>query len=158
MKLKIYVVVAILLLSIMALPVAYAAYRNVVDLSVVTTTGDIVCNLSVDTSDTYIENNEAFFLITVDNFKTEGGQTIVTSTDIDYTLTVENTGSDIGLFRYVDDDGNTNEVAEESLTIQRRIGKDKTSQQFKVYVTADTNLETDVDFKVKINALQAKME
>lgn len=158
MKLKIYVVVAILLLSIMALPVAYGAYHNVVDLSVITTTGDIVCNLSVDTSDTYIENNEAFFLITVDNFKTEGGQTIVTSTDIDYTLTVENTGSDIGLFRYVDDDGNTNEVAEESLTIQRRIGKDKTSQQFKVYVTADTNLETDVDFKVKINALQAKME
>lgn len=158
MKLKIYVVVAILLLSIMALPVAYGAYHNVVDFSVITTTGDIVCNLSVDTSDTYIENNEAFFLITVDNFKTEGGQTIVTSTDIDYTLTVENTGSDIGLFRYVDDDGNTNEVAEESLTIQRRIGKDKTSQQFKVYVTADTNLETDVDFKVKVDALQAKME
>ena len=42
MKLKIYVVVAILLLSIMALPVAYGAYHNVVDLSVITTTGDIV--------------------------------------------------------------------------------------------------------------------
>ncbi len=154
-KIVIGVVISI---AILLLPVSYSIYEGQRKVAVLTTTGDIICELSVDTDDTYIENNEAFFMISIDNFKTEDGQTIVTSSDIDYTLTIENTGSNTGLFRYVDDDGNTNTTGQERVEVTRRIGKNKTTQQFKVYVTTDTNLETDVDFKVRVNAVQADME
>ena len=154
-KIVIGVVISI---AILLLPVSYSIYEGQRKVAVLTTTGDIICELSVDTDDTYIENNEAFFMISIDNFKTEDGQTIVTSSYIDYTLTIENTGSNTGLFRYVDDDGNTNTTGQERVEVTRRIGKNKTTQQFKVYVTTDTNLETDVDFKVRVNAVQADME
>ena len=157
MKRRVIISVVIFSITILLLPISYAIYQNTVNVSVVTTTGDIICNLSVDTDETYIENNEAFFLITVDNFKTENDKTVITSTDIDYTLTIENTGNTVGLFRYVDEEGNTNTDAEETVTITKRMGKDKTSQQFKAFVTTDTNLKTDVDFKVKLNAHQADM-
>ena len=158
MKRKNMFSVVVIAIAIILLPISYSIYTNQSQVSIVTTTGDIVCNLSVDTSDTYIENNEAYFLVTVDNFKTINGKTVVTAMDIDYTLTIENNGGATGLFRYIDDDGNTNTNGEENLTIERRIGKSKNSQQFKVFVTADTNLKTKVDFKVRLDAHQANMD
>ena len=81
----------------------------------------------------------------------------MTSADIDYTLTIENKNGSIGLFRYVDEDGNTNNQGESSVTIKKSIGKEQARQQIKVYVTADTNLETEVDFKVRLDAVQKDM-
>lgn len=158
MKRKIMFSVFLIVIAIILLPVSYAIYSNQSQVSLVTTTGNIICNLSVDTNDAYIENNEVYFLVTVDNFKIENGKTNLTAMDIDYTLTIENNGSSVGLFRYVDDDGNTNITGEENLIITRKIGKKKTSQQFKVFVTSDTNLKTKVDFKVKLDARQANMD
>ncbi len=157
MKKKIILGIIVISILIITISSSYSIYQNSVSASVLTTTGDIICELSVDTSDKYIENNEAYFIITINNFKTSDGELMITSSDIDYTLTIENTGTNQGLFRYIDDDGNTNTTPEESVSVERRIEKDKTTQQFKVFVTTDTNLKTDIDFKVKVNAVQADM-
>ena len=61
MKRRVIISVVIFSITILLLPISYAIYQNTVNASVITTTGDIICNLSVDTDETYIENNEAFF-------------------------------------------------------------------------------------------------
>ena len=76
---------------------------------------------------------------------------------VDYTITIENESGSQGLFRYIDEDGNTNSTGTEKAVIKKRIGNEKTSQKIKVFTTADTNLETDVKFKVKLDAVQADM-
>lgn len=157
MKKKIVAIIIVCAIILLLIPVSYSWYQSSVQTVVVTTTGDIVCNVSLDTDDTYIENNEPYFLINIDNYKTEGNKTVVTSADIDYTLTIENKNGSIGLFRYVDEDGNTNNQGESSVTIKKSIGKEQARQQIKVYVTADTNLETEVDFKVRLDAVQKDM-
>lgn len=156
-KKKTIVFIVVIAIIILLIPVSYSIYQSSVHTVVVTTTGDIVCNVSVDTNEDYIENNEPYFLINVDNYKTEGDTTYVTDADIDYTLTIENKEGSIGLYRYIDEDGNTNGEGESSVTIKRSMGKNQARQQYKVYVTADTNLETDVDFKVKVDAVQKDM-
>ncbi len=142
---------------ILGLPVSYAAYQSRSDVLVSSTTGDIICHLKVDTDDNYIENNEPYFFITVSNFETRNGKTIVSSVAVDYTITIENQDGSIGLFRYLDEDGNTNSKGEEKVVLKKRIGNSKSSQKIKVYTTADTNLKSEVKFNVKLDAVQADM-
>ena len=61
------------------------------------------------------------------------------------------------LFRYLDEDGNTNSKGEEKVVLKKRIGNSKSSQKIKVYTTADTNLKSEVKFNVKLDAVQADM-
>lgn len=144
--------------SSLLLSVSYAVYQSSNILSVTTTAGNIIAQATVDTNDHYIENNEAYFMITVDNFKIENDETIVSDMTIDYTLTIKNKNGSSGLFRYVDDDGNTNTTPEETLIIHRRLEKGQRTHQFRVFVTSDTNVKTNVDFSVALDAVQAKME
>ncbi len=157
MRRKKYFIIAFMAIFILGIPASYAIYQSSNDVSVQSTTGDIICHLSIDTDDSYIKNNEPYFLITVDNFETVGGVTSVSSVIVDYTITIENESGSQGLFRYIDEDGNTNSTGTEKAVIKKRIGNEKTSQKIKVFTTADTNLETDVKFKVKLDAVQADM-
>lgn len=157
-KRNILIVIGCIVFLLISIPFTYALYKGEMNVHVSATTGSLVCDVLVDTNDNYIENNEAFFFITVNNFATQNGKNILTATDVDYTLTIQNKGTSKGLFRYVDEDGNTNTVGEETVVIQNgRLGKTKQSKKIKVYVTTESNLKSKVDFDVKLNAKQANM-
>ncbi len=153
-------ILVILFLSIgIFVPSVYALYNGSFSIGVKTTTGDFVCDVVVDSNESYVENNEAYFLIDVNNFKVDGDTVILTSTDIDYALTIENKSGSNGLFRYVDEDGNTNGTPTSSVTISSQyLGKDKKTNKYKVYVTTESNLRSNVDYVVKLDAKQKSME
>ncbi len=156
---KIYVIGALLLAIITATTLSYALYQREVDVDVTTISGEMICDIEVDTNDNYIENNEAYFYIYVKNFENRDGINYLSATDVDYTITIENTGSDQGLFRYVDEEGNSSEEGVETLTIENSIGNDEEmTKRIRIYVSGTNDLEQNVDFKVSLDAVQKDME
>ncbi len=137
---------------------SYAMYRGTDQVIATATTGEVICQATIDTNENYVENNEAYFMININNFKTENGTTITSDAIIDYTLTIENKAGSNGLYRYVDDDGNSSDTPVPTLVIQRRIEKGPNTQQVRVFVSSDTNLRANVDFVVKLEAVQANLE
>ena len=61
MRRKKYFIIAFMAIFILGIPASYAIYQSSNDVSVQSTTGDIICHLSIDTDDSYIENNEPQF-------------------------------------------------------------------------------------------------
>lgn len=155
---QMFLIYMFLIIFVLILPVSYAIYKGQMNVNITSTTGGLICDVVLDTNENYIENNESFFFVTVNNYKVENGKTILTSTDVNYDLVIENKESSAGLFRYVDDLGNTNSTGESSITISDQyLGKTKSSRKYKVYVTTNTNLKTNVDFKVRLDAKQKDM-
>lgn len=154
---KMVIVVVVLLLLCIAIPCTYAVYQGKIDIGATATTGGFACDIVVDTDENYIENNEAYFFVTVNNWKQDGAKTIITDADVDYNLIIENQNGSVGLFRYVDDDGNTNGKGESTVNVSNYLGKTKSSRRYKVYVTSTTNLKANVSFKVKLDAKQRNM-
>ena len=91
------------------------------------------------------------------NYKTINKVEQVSAVDVDYTLTITNKENSAGLFQYIDEDGNSNEKGESSVTINSSISRNRKTKRYKVYVTTDTNLKTDVNFKVNLDAHQKDM-
>lgn len=152
------IVILLIGLAIIIIPASYALYQGKMNINITTTTGGIMCDIIVDTNDDYIENNEPYFFITVNNFRENSGKILLTATDISYNLVIENQNGSNGLFRYVDEDGNTNNNPEERVVISNQyIGKTKTSKRYKVYVSSQTNLKYKVNFNVKLEANQKDM-
>lgn len=138
---------------------SYAIYNESVKIGVSTVTGNFICDVIVDSNENYVENNEAYFLVSVNNFKVDGKRVVLTSTDINYSLTIENKNGSNGYFRFVDEDGNTNGTPTNIVTISNQsLGKEKATKKYKVYVTTDSNLKENVSFVVKLDAKQKNME
>lgn len=157
---KIYLGLAALILTVVsATALSYALYQQEVDVGVVTTAGEMICDIEVDTNENYIENNEAYFYINVVNYEAREDGTYISATDVDYTITIENTGSDQGYFRYTDEEGNTNGEGETTAVINSSIGNDSVeTKRYRVYVTGSNDLKQDIDFKVSLDAKQKNME
>ncbi len=152
-----YFIVSVLS-TFLVLKVSYARYVSQVNVDVTSTTGDMLCNVSVDTSDSYIENNMAYFRIVVSNSDADGN---ITATDVDYVLTISNQAGSNGLFYYIDSNG---EVSSEDGTYVEQIVTDtysfgKTAEQmiFKVYVKVESSYQETVNFNVNLDAVQKNM-
>lgn len=137
---------------------SYARYTSSVDVNVGTVSGEMICNIRVETEDFYVENNVAYFLIYVSNAK-DG---VVTATDVDYNITISNIAGSNGTFYYVDSDGiksDSNGVFHDSLnSITYSFGKNAEERIFKVYVKVPSNMKEEVNFKVDLDAVQKQMD
>lgn len=158
-KILLFVFVGVLSVAFVG-PGAYALYQNSYDVEVITRTGELVCDVSIETNDAFIENNEVYFYVYVNNFETNGNTTVLTSTDITYDLIIENKNGSEALYRYLAEDGSTNEKGESVATIanQEMSKSSKTTKKYKVYVTTDAESRMNIDFNVKLDAKQKVME
>ncbi len=156
-RLLLYAGLLVIIICACVLQYSYSMYQSKMDVTITTTTGDIICDVSVDTNENYIENNKAFFYVIIRNYKTVNKVEQVSAVDVDYTLTITNKENSVGLFQYIDEDGNSNEKGESSVTINSSISRNRKTKRYKVYVTTDTNLKTDVNFKVNLDAHQKDM-
>ena len=48
---------------------SYAMYRGTDQVIATATTGEVICQATIDTNENYVENNEAYFMININNFK-----------------------------------------------------------------------------------------
>lgn len=157
-KRMIYSIVLMIISGIFICHLSYARYHQTADISAGTITGDIICDVTLDTSETYIENNVAYFRIKVSNKK----DNILTSTNVDYKLTITNVDNSNGIYYLIDDDGNTSSENESysSSIITKTYSFDTTEQmkEFKVYVKSDDGKEANIKFNVNIEAVQKQMD
>ncbi|HIT22370.1 MAG TPA: hypothetical protein IAB56_05340 [Candidatus Scybalousia intestinigallinarum] len=117
-------------------------------------TGEIICDVTIDTNPNYIENNIAYFRVKVTN--TKGGKT--NPTPIKYQLTLQNEEGSNGIFYYIDSEGNTSSETGEYLSTitsqEYTFGTSEETREFKVYVKVPSGLKETVDFKIDINSEQ----
>lgn len=136
-----------------------ARYKSNISINVDSTSGETICDVVVDSNENYIENNLAYFDIYVNNYKKmNDGTVVVTSTDVDYTITIENKEGSNGRYHYVDSDGNSSDTPVSNLVINNGyLGKNKESKRVRVYVTTTGSAKSNVDFKVKLDAKSKNM-
>ncbi len=154
----IYIALAVLLIVVTG--IALARYNESIKLSgLVSTTGDMLANVEVDTNSSYIENNVVYFLIYVTNTE----DSVVSGTDLDYSVTVSNQSGSNGIYYLIDEEGNTSSedgTYTESVTTKTYSfdNEAKSTRTFKVFVKTPDGLESNVKFNVKLNAEQKNME
>lgn len=147
--------VAVVTITFIVMKTSYARYVSNMNINVTSTTGEMICDLEVD-NNSYFENNIPYFIITIKNYNSNNE---VTSTDIEYVLTITNETNSNGLFYYIDeDDGSTNGEYESSLTISNlTFDKNKSSKRIKVFVKVQSSQHETVNFNVNLNAVQKEM-
>ena len=107
--------------------------------------------LSIETSDTFVENNKAYFIAKISNFYdiNDLGKTLENADNMN--LKITGTNSDIVL-SYKDSEGNVVEETSETLDLDYIFNKNKTIE-IQVFVTPknDTNSVTDLNFVLTRN-------
>ena len=117
-------------------------------------TGEIICDVTIDTNPNYIENNIAYFRVKVTN--TKDGK--MNPTPIKYQLTLQNKEGSNGIFYYIDSEGNTSSETGEYLSTitsqEYTFGTSEETREFKVYVKVPSGLKETVDFKIDVESEQ----
>lgn len=107
--------------------------------------------LSIETNDTFVENNKSYFIAKVSNFydMSDLGKTLGTNDNMK--LEISSTNSDI-VFSYKDSDGNEIEETKETLDLTYLFNKNKTVE-VQVFVSSkiDASSVSDLNFKLTRN-------
>ncbi len=149
------IVFSLILTITLLLPLAYSAYQSKINVSNETTVGKLRYDVSVDSKESYVENNIPFFYISVKNADSTG----ITDSDFDYSIKLTNKSSSNGLYKYIDDSGNDSGDYASSLDITGSLDNKVTKTvKYKVYVKASTNLKTVVNYDINYDVVQKKMD
>ena len=107
--------------------------------------------LSIETSDTYVENNKAYFITKISNYLNVSEEGKFLETPDNMNLEITGTNSDV-LFAYKDSEGNEVTTGSESLTLNYNFTTNK-NVEIKVFVIPknDANGVTDINVKLTKN-------
>lgn len=147
------VVAIFALIGVPNLTKTYSRYNKNVNVSVTTTSADMICDATIDNPGTYISNDGwAYFKVIVKNYDTSGN---ITKVPIQYNLTVSNQTGSTALYRYLDAAGNSNTFAS-TFTTRNYIFQPggQQSQVINIEVRTDSMTSEDVDFAVDLNCYQ----
>ena len=105
--------------------------------------------LSIETSDTYVENNKAYFIAKISNYHKP--EDLGKNANDEMKLEITGTNSDI-VFSYKDSEGNVVTETSEKLDLNYLFNKNK-SVEIQVFVTPknDANVTTDISLKLTQN-------
>ena len=68
-KLKIKLIIVLFLLILTVIPITYSRYISKTDGAIGTQFGTLIAHIETDSKDTYKEDNKAYFIVNVKNFK-----------------------------------------------------------------------------------------
>ncbi len=145
----------IVLITAFFIRVSFSRYVSNKNININSVSGNMKCLINIDSKSSYIENNKAYFLVTVTNYDGD----IISGVDVDYKLTISNKNGSNGVYYYIDSDGNKSSSSDEyvsSLTTPVYSFKHdkKYETQFKVFVKNTSGLKEKVDFNVDLDAVQ----
>lgn len=153
-KLIITIIILVILLTTFILTYTYSRYIHSTQIIINDNTGTIKLDMLLDTNDSYIENNVAYFRLKV--FNTENG--ITTDTNINYTVNITNIDNSNGIYYLIDDEGNTSTPDGTYLdSIQTQtytFGTQNEYKEFKVFVKSNDGKESNIKFNINIDAIQ----
>ena len=157
-KKKILLVVEFVLIFLI-IPGTWALYKGLINVNVTTIAGEMISDIEIDQKSSYIENNVPYFYVIVKNYRINGNNTLLTATAFDYDLVISNKDGSNGKFSYVDKNGVSSNGYSSTLRIENcHLDASMDSDRFKIYVSRDGNLATQVDYKVQLDAVQAVLE
>lgn len=147
-------IILVFLLTTLIITYTYSRYIHSAEVNIISNTGTIKLDVDLDTNDSYIENNVAYFRLKV--FNTENGKT--TNVKINYVINITNIDNSNGMFYLIDDEGNASTEDETYLeTIRTKIytfGTAEESKEFKVFVKSNDGKESNVKFNINVDAVQ----
>lgn len=153
-KIIITTLILIFLLATFIITYTYSRYIQSAEMHITSTTGTIKLDVSLDTNDSYIENNVAYFRLKV--FNTENSKT--TDTKINYVINITNIDNSNGIYYLIDDEGNTStedgSYLESIRTKTYTFGTGVESKEFKVFVKSNDGKESNVKFNINVDAVQ----
>ena len=131
----------------------YSRYRKDIDVSVTTTSADIICDATIDNPGTYISNDGwAYFKVIVKNYDTSGN---ITKVPVQYNLTISNQAGSNALYRYLDAAGTSNSFISTFTTGNYTFTTDsEQSQVIDIEVKTNSTISENVDFEVDLNCYQ----
>ena len=136
-----------IILFIIIFPMTFSKYKSNTSIKVKNTTGEIVYDLNIDQNNKYIENDNTYIFININNYKIKDNIKYINSVDYDYDLII--TGRDL-LFSL------DNKDYKEELIYNDSFNKDENTNKVKVYVK--NNYSNNHDIKVELKASQKDME
>lgn len=155
-KSKKIILITILILTFIA-TVSYAVYKTEIKVTYSSNTGEMICDIEIDTNESYKINGIPYFLVKVKNYKEENGNKTITATGMEYNLTIKNKDQSNGLFIWKKEDTNDfittyiNQITTNTYTF----GKEEKEDTFQVFVkTASSLTPENVNVEVKVNAVQ----
>ena len=146
----------ILLISIIIGAIVGIVYKEKTEVNVSTKSGELIYDVILDNSDTYLdeERNTPYFLVSVKNTK----DLALTDVDFDYELVIKNKNNSNGLYSYVDETNNeTTPVANLSITGTLNKGEESI-KTYKIYIYSTSNQEDTVEYDVDYEIVQKRME
>lgn len=136
-----------IILFIIIFPLTFSKYKENTSIKVKTTTGEIVYDINIDQNNKYIENDNSYIFININNFKIKDNIKYINNVDYDYDLII--TGKDLEFSL----DGDN---YKDKLIYNNSFSKDENSNRVKVYVK--NNYSNNHDIKVELKASQKDME
>ncbi len=140
-------VIVMIVLFIMLLPLAFSKYKSNTNIKVKTTTGEIVYDINIDQNNKYIEDDNSYIFININNYKIEDNTKIINSVDYNYDLIISGKDLEFSL---------DNKDYKEELIYNDSFSKDEDSNKVKVYIK--NNYSNNHDIKVELKASQKDME
>lgn len=142
-----YLVVLIILVGII-IPISFSIYKSQVDVNVVTKTGKMICDFSIDTKKDYIDDKGKFFYINVYNYEKEKDVVNLTDTKVSYKLLVSDKNNNKLSFNYKD-------ISKSQLEITGNFDNTETDiVKYKVYINNLDTKKIQVNLNVKLEAFQ----
>ncbi len=155
-KVEIIIILIIIISVIVIFPSTLTMYKEKTEVSVSTKSGELIYDVILDNSDTYLdeERNTPYFLVSVKNTK----DLALTDVDFDYELVIKNKNNSNGLYSYVDETNNeTTPVANLSITGTLNKGEESI-KTYKIYIYSTSNQEDTVEYDVDYEIVQKRME
>ena len=129
----------------------YSNYKKNVNININDTTGNLVCDATLDNPGTYVSDDGwAYFRIIIKNYNSEK----ISEVPVEYNVNITSTNNANAYYRYSIDDY-TSEFASSILTNNYQLAAD--SQQTKeiiVEVKTDSKASDNVGFNVDVNCYQ----
>lgn len=155
-KLKIKLIIVLFLLILTVIPITYSRYISKSSGEVATQFGTLITHMEIDSKATYKENNKAYFIVNVKNFKNVAGVEKLTDTDINYAVTIKNNNNTIGKYTWKKIGGTEqNDTPSSTKVIIGTLPKTKKIDSYKVYVTGDSSSAQTIQYNVSLYAKQA---
>ena len=155
-KLKLAIVLLIIVSVIVIVPATFTMYKESTQVSVTTKSGELVYDVVLDDTSTYLDNdkNIPYFFVTVKNTK----DNFLTDVNFDYTLEIKNKNSSPGLYSFINDN-NQETTPASTISISGTFGKaSPQTKTYKVFIYSSESTESTVQYDVDYEITQKRMD
>lgn len=133
----------------------YSNYKKEFNIDINSHSANLICDAKIDNPGTYISKDGwAYFKVVVKNYDSNDN---ISKVPIKYNVTITNENDSNAVYRYLDENGNSNDFASTIITHDYIFSANtKQNQVINIEVKTDSMKSEEVDFKVDVNCYQTE--